>query len=433
MKTADKKIFGFVASYGGQILPNKKWFVAYYTPDYSTGKLKKHKYYGEINKYDEPERRMAECYKIKGFIESGHELPNLRGARRIQQPDLPVNFASAIYCLHKALDSRKPLLKPKTYTDYVSIIKTLDAFLNKKGVKNISVAKVDEALVEEFLAYLLECGYSNKYYNNVKITLGSLWDTISRKLAAKIKLDNPWKKFRTLKKMTVAYEPYNHELEQLISEELPKYDMQVWLFVQMTHYCMIRGTESRKLRIDHIDFYNHTITIPADIAKNKKKRIVAIPVPLYNYMMDIQLHRYYRDSYIFGKGGTPSSQPLSINHLRNQYNKFKEIHNIPKKYKIYAWKHTGNIKLDKAGVSLKDIQLQNGHHSLDQLNDYLASMNNKAPEKLKNHFPKIGSIATDNLPTEREKILLDLIRNGDINLLRSLLFPDNHSGLSNQQ
>lgn len=43
-------------------------------------------------------------------------------------------------------------------------------------------------------------------------------------------------------------------------------------------------------------------------------------------------------------------------------------------YSFYSLKHTGVVRAVKAGVNIKEIQLQLRHHSLDMVNEYLKNL-----------------------------------------------------------
>ena len=412
--TTGKKFFGFFGFYNKQILPDKKWFVCYYTPDYITGKLKKNKYYGEINKYLTIDERLAECERIKLLILDNKELPNFRGARRMQPKQIKRNFASVVELMRDALNQRKYEIDALTLSGYNSMIVSFELWLTSSGLNDVTIGAFDETMARAFLFHLKKNGCANKTHNNYKVILGSLWEVIARKLKSEIKIENYWKEIKSLKKNTKPYRAYNAELETMICNELPNFDNQLWLFVQLTHYCFIRGSENRYLKIENIDLYNRIITIPADIAKTKKQRTVVIPNDLYNYLISLNLEQFANDAYLFSIKGFPSAQSVSVNHFRNKWNKFKKLKSIPKDYKLYAWKHTGFIKSLQNGVSLKEIQLQAGHHSLDQVDEYLASMNVQSIENLRNSFPKIGtqsSIETNNVQVMFEEILKRLKTN----------------------
>ena len=58
------------------------------------------------------------------------------------------------------------------------------------------------------------------------------------------------------------------------------------------------------------------------------------------------------------------------------------------------------------GIDVKEIQLQTGHHSLDQLNEYMRTMNPQMLDNLRLKFPKLGDI-----PERSKSNEIDNIRN----------------------
>ena len=73
----------------------------------------------------------------------------------------------------------------------------------------------------------------------------------------------------------------------------------------------------------------------------------------------------------------------------NHFDKIRKLINLPRDYKLYSFKHTGNVMAVKAGIGLKELQMQNGHHSLDQLNAYLRQMIGTESEALRTKGPII--------------------------------------------
>ena len=401
--TIEKKFFAFFATYKNQILPGKNWFIAYYVPDYVTGKMKKKKYFGEINKYDTVEHRLNECYKIKLLIDQNKPLPDYRGARRLQPIDLERNFASTIAMLKSALNERKIDIDPTTYINYNSMITTLELWLNSIGMADITIGKFDEDFARDFLNYLKRKKLSNKTHNNYKVIFGSLWKDIIRNLKPSIKIENVWSNIKSLKKNTQPFKVYNNEIEKIVAKELPNFDKQLWLFVLFTHYGFIRGTENRKLKIDAIDFQSQTITIKSIVSKVSEQRIITIPDHLFTVIMALKLYEYPKDYFIFSSKGHPSIKPASKNYFSNKFNKFRINFDIPSDYKIYPFKHTGMIKANRSGVGVKEIQQQTGHHSLDQVNDYLVTMNTDTLDNLRDNFPKLGEIVSTTTAIKNDK------------------------------
>jgi integrase len=74
--------------------------------------------------------------------------------------------------------------------------------------------------------------------------------------------------------------------------------------------------------------------------------------------------------------------------------RFREVLNglgYGRDYQLYSWKHTGAIACVKAGISLKELQLQLRHHSLDMVDRYLRQLGVADLAQLKANFPLPGA------------------------------------------
>jgi integrase len=318
--------------------------VGYKKKDYKRGELVKRKYYGNINKYSTPEERMAECLKIKDLIIENKPLPNLKGARKIVGQKVEKSFASPVTLMFSALDEKKNTIKPDTFLHYQSKINTFSSWLADNEMSAVTIGNFDIDIAKLFLAHLKDCGLANNTINNYKTIFGDLFDRIISLLKKEIKIGNPWKEIDGLAKSTHPYRIYNAKTEKFIAEKLPDYNRQLWLFVLMTYFGFIRGTENKAIKIDDIDFDNRKIIVHSANAKNKKERMVAIPPPLYDEFIHQQIDKYPPDYYLFSYNGIPGEKLPGKNYFRNKWNAFRKAYNIDVSYKLYAWKHTGMIK-----------------------------------------------------------------------------------------
>lgn len=83
------------------------------------------------------------------------------------------------------------------------------------------------------------------------------------------------------------------------------------------------------------------------------------------------LQLYPPDYYLIGQNGVPGLLHLGSNNLRNRFNIIRDKLELPKEYKLYSWKHTGNARAADAGISAYHRQKQNGHSSMRSLEEYL--------------------------------------------------------------
>ena len=409
MKRIDKKIFASIANYQMKIIQNKKWFVAYYVQDFTKGILLKRKYYGNINKYATPEERMQECLRIKELIEQNKPLPNLRGARKIEKVQIKQNFASPIVLMYQALDQRKSRIDYLTFNHYRSKIKCFADWLNVE-YEQITIGNFKREIAEEFILHLKQSGRKNNTCNAYRTIFYSLFSDIQELLKNALQFENPWQDIVNFPKMVNPYRIYETNIEKYISETLPIYDEQLWLYILFVHYGFMRGPELINLKIDNIDFTGRKITSAAANTKNKKTKVIAIPVPLYKEMMRLRLHEYPKDYFVFSKSGRPGENQVSKNFFRNKWSNYREMHNIDKDYKIYAWKHTGMLKANESGVDVKEIQKQANHHSLDQVDQYLANFSIKNRSHLMNDFPEIGEVPNIRKQEKQKDIDLQEIK-----------------------
>lgn len=65
----------------------------------------------------------------------------------------------------------------------------------------------------------------------------------------------------------------------------------------------------------------------------------------------------------------------------------RKIFGFGKGYTLYSWKHTGAIQAVKAGIGVKELQIQLRHHSLDMVNQYLRQMGVWDLGQLQEKFP----------------------------------------------
>jgi integrase len=126
------------------------------------------------------------------------------------------------------------------------------------------------------------------------------------------------------------------------------------------------------------------IEIPGHVSKNRKTQKVSIPTALYPELkflvqMDPEL-------YIFGEQGI---KPPSRDFLSKSHKKVLEALKINGRYGFYSWKHTGVVKAWKAGINIKDLQMQLRHHSLDMVNEYLKNPGVMDSDRIRDLFPAI--------------------------------------------
>ncbi|PHN06936.1 tyrosine-type recombinase/integrase [Flavilitoribacter nigricans] len=330
----------------------KQWFVYWY----ELGKRKKK--YGEINQGETYQKRMDLAREL---------IRELKAAHRPK-------FSKTESTIWKYIEQNKHLWKPRTYSEYVSMSKVLFQYLNGR--------EVTQQLIQDFLQGLRATRHTTTW-NKYRYALKRLFDGVGATY-----LFEDIKPIKTIK--TPARYFQSHQAAQL-AQVIAERDADLWLFVQFIYYCFIRPTELRHLQVGDLMLDEREIRMPGNKTKNKKTEYVAIPdifVPALEPL-------YYRSpaEYIFPSPKKPN-KPLSKNVMYRRHKKILDSLNYGEGYSLYSWKHTGAVAAAKAGVGIKELQIQLRHHSLDQTDEYLRQMGVRDVHRIRNIFPPIGARLT---------------------------------------
>lgn len=163
-------------------------------------------------------------------------------------------------------------------------------------------------------------------------------------------------------------------------------DKDLWLFICFMYYCFIRPNELRRLKISDILFEREQIIVRGEISKNKKQEYVTIPDYFFN---EIQyLKEYNPNDYIFASS-KDLSKPIGEKTMTQRHRNILKKLGFPAGFALYSWKHTGAVHAAKNGISVKELQIQLRHHSLDQVDQYLRQLGVHDIYNLKQNFPTI--------------------------------------------
>lgn len=327
----------------------KQWFVYWY----ELGKRKKK--YGEINQGTSYQKRMDLAREL---------IRELKAANRPK-------FSKTESTIWKYIERNKHLWKPRTYSEYVSMSKVLFQYLDGR--------EITVQLLNDFLQGLRATRHTTTW-NKYRYALKRLFDGVGATY-----LFEDIKPIKTIKTPARYFQAHQAaRLARVIEER----DPELWLFVQFIYYCFIRPTELRNLQVGDLMLDEREIRMPGNKTKNKKTEYVAIP----DVFADTLTHLYYHSpaEYIF-PSPVNAKKPLSKNVMYRRHKKILDSLNFGEGYSLYSWKHTGAVAAAKAGVGIKELQIQLRHHSLDQTDEYLRQMGVRDVHRIRQMFPQIGA------------------------------------------
>jgi integrase len=372
---------------GGSLL--RKWFVFYSFRNPESGKMQRFRVYENINSYKTIASR-GNCARIVSDqilkkINSGwspfNDVLYANSSQCVIYNDIRKCNTTWNKVLKEYLEEARPGLRYGTYTTYKSKLNIFCRWLEMKKISDNDISVTDDQVIKDFYSYLFnERKLSNKMVNHYTRLFRKICNDLMKR---KIIYKNYFEQIQKYHQITITPQVIPDKLLKDLKEYFLQYDCQMWTVCQFIFYCFIRPIELRYLKVKYIDFVGGWVTIPADIAKNKKTQRVIIPDHFLNYLVENNYHTADREYFVFSLRGTPGENTVSKNYMFRHFDLARIALNIPKDYKFYSLKHSGGLKLYKSGADPIEMKNQFRHHSLDQLMQYLKALEGAESEHIR--------------------------------------------------
>jgi len=334
----------FISARGNDLA--KQWFVYFY--DDNGKRVRK---YGTINQETTVEGRMAAARAL---------IADMEGA----VPPRPLALRMSAY-----LQNRKSEWRQKTFQTYTS---KFDTFMLWLGPRQITKETIGGFLAE--VARTRHAATYNWYISFFKTLLKKLNELdLMPAVQPKRANSSPASYFQ------------RHQVQRL-KAYLIHNDPELWRFCQFVYYCFIRPGELRLLKVEDVLLDEWKIRVPAAVSKNRKVQVVTIPVA---FRCDLEgLGERTPGEYLFHQPGSPGV-PYSMNRMNKRHRKVLTALGFSTAHKLYSWKHTGAINAVLAGVTVKELQIQLRHASLEEVDKYLRQLGAFDLKALEDKFPGI--------------------------------------------
>jgi integrase len=341
---------------------SKRWFIYHYK-ELPGGVKKRVRNYGYINKHSSPEQRYKAAVQLLNNILSGEHGHKFEAVKL--QNTFSTYFAER--CKH---------LRTKTKFTYQTKVNLFIDYCQKKRIDNL--ASINKRLAVAFLDSINKSATTKNSYRN---TLRTFFEDFRKD---KLVAENPFANIPKVPEARRGKFPFSEgqtkQLKAIIEAEAPV----LWIGCVLSYYCFIRPGEARMLRVEDVNLDEDFILLHASISKNKKTQAVSIPAALKPILADWLLNQP-QNHYIINRG----PETVGRDFLNKQHKKILKRLGFSNRFSFYSWKHTGAFAAVKAGIGLKDLQMQMRHHSLDQLNEYLREMGVLESVTLKKNFPAL--------------------------------------------
>ena len=358
-----------LSEYAGQ-----DWYIEYYLTDPSMNlfnkRVKVREDMNKIKNYHEKETYANDLLiNINELLSQGLHQYNGHVYQQVMNDviSLYINEAVDKYSLYLYANGTRK----KSVQTYLSKLKYFSEYYPQLKVNAVTGTHVHNFLK----AMQLKNNWETRTRNAAKVILNGFFNFLIRSEFIK---ENPVKHVETQKSVTKSnsHKVFSDEHLKAIMIYLKENDPFTSLFVKSIYYMCIRPKELRQLRLGMISLKTKSITIPAEIAKNKKTQSVVMDPAFIKEIEELEISSYQYDNYLFASSGTIiGSKPVGENTPYDRFMKcLQKLGIADKGYTLYSFKHTSTVKKYLDGWTVAEIMKSNRHASISETENYLRDL-----------------------------------------------------------
>lgn len=350
----------------------KQWYVDFFAHDPSSGRLRRKKYMLDRYKRNRDREDVASMLisNLTEKLKAGwNPFVNASRTRQFTEFSLVLKRYRDFIVKSAANGS----LKKKTFDDYSSRLRCLEAYLDETGTVVKYAYQFNTALCIDFLDYLIyDKEHSAKTRNNYRTWLSTLGTWMKDRLYID---DNPVESIRQLRESEKFRDALTPSALLKLKEYLSVNNPYFYQACMVEYYCFIRPGELRYVTIGDISIEEQSIYIRPEISKNRKGQRVAVNDSLMRMMISLKIFNYPSHYYLFSDNFMPGEHLIYINAFRLEWTKVRKALHWPDSYQFYSLKDSGIRDLANAEgiVTARD---QARHSDVAVTNHYLKQGSN---------------------------------------------------------
>lgn len=318
--------------------------------------------------------------------DSGAVLTRLEPSAKPVAERIPFKLALQRYNDYVKSEVERNVMSNDTLRSYSSYSTKLLDYLPA----DIKAPDVATSNLVAFIDSMKARNNSPKYCNSV---IGWLKTVFGWMLERGIVADNPaaQMKTETLARQQGRPTMTDEEREKLFSLLRQQGHLEFLLSCMMEYYTYIRPKELYRVKVRYLNLAEQTVTIPAEISKNRKSAKVTLPSVVVSLMRELRIDRHRGDDFLFGKGMKCGPK---IGNAK-QFGRFWERHvaceggiypELGKRGIVfYSLKNSGITDMLARGVPSAVVRDQARHQDLSTTEIYGRTSSMKAPEGLKDY------------------------------------------------
>lgn len=355
---------------------SRQWYVYYFFQHPETGKMQRFRV--AISR-----RLLTKAARYERATEIKAELKSklLKGFNPFHV-DSRKN-TNAVEAIEYALKFKITRLGKRTKSSYSSVLRMFTAWLKANRLDRRTIENITSQVAEQYTDYMMmDIEISNRTFNNRLEVMRTIFNVLVKKQYTDT---NPFTYVDYIPTPEPEITAFTRKELKLINEQLPGHHYQLWVVSQFIFYCFLRPAELVRLQFKHVLWEHGIITVPGVKAKNGNSQVVVLPIRLKENLKS--WNRCWPDDYYLfahGRNLKPGLKEIAPTRIAEAWREFGEKYGITKN--IYDLKHTGNGYAFDQGLNVRDIQLQNRHHSLEQTQQYLNKFRRKPSDGFRENF-----------------------------------------------
>ena len=380
---------------GGDI--NKKWFIFFSVRNPKTGRMERFKKYDKLHSYKSSVERYRCAKERIAFwterLQAGW-TPFDDNPDVIYNDQLVYDNIAAMYGRKRAANRTFRFyasnfiesvsgLDPETIVTYKSKLRIFSQWLDVKGYSQLDITAIGQKQIFDFFDFIInERKRSRNTVKKYRQLLVKVYEFAIKDGAVKV---CPVQNLPACtREIDMAARPIHMDDIETFLKAIDARDSQLGMFVRFEYNCFMRPKELRHMRIKWIDFASGTITTPRDILKTRHDRVTVIPRTfLQKLRTEYCLPDYGKELFVFGNKRKPGVVMTSKNTFRNRFVAFRTALKMPLEYKLYSFKHSGNVKAEQLDIPIADRMHQNGHLSIKTTEVYITNKIGRAGNAFK--------------------------------------------------
>ena len=284
-----------------------RWEIVYYQTDPKDGQRKRHRETGDLNRIHELRERKRQAAALIGRINA--LLPAGYPYQSPEQTEARAATPTLCDAVQMALAIKLKTDREETRKDYRSICGVFLRWAEQGRVGAMPALEFSKRHALDFLDYVATrpnksgADLSNRTWNNYKTKISTVFNELVKR---EVLAENP---FRGITKKPVwgkSRRKCTPDERAAIAAWLWEHDYYLFLFVTLEYYCLLRGTELRRLRAGDFDMSQGIICLAAQHSKTKRERFPTMTAYVREILQDKRFADIPTNYFVFGDGGAPN-------------------------------------------------------------------------------------------------------------------------------